>query len=120
VITSEGKNRKEADGSLARWCIIQGAIDDAYAGAVMMSHPENYNHPEPLRIWPENQYNRGDMFANFSPTKNKDWALEPGKTYVLRYRMLVFDNKMTKERAEAAWEAFAQPPTVVGAVSSKK
>lgn len=120
VITSEGKNRKEADGSLARWCIVQGSIDEAYAGAVMMSHPQNYNHPEPLRIWPENQYNRGDMFANFSPTKNKDWALEPGKTYVLQYRMLVFNNKMTQERAEAAWKLFAQPPTVVVALSSKK
>lgn len=119
VITSEGKSRKEADGSLARWCIVQGAIDDAYAGAVMMSHPSNYNHPEPLRIWPENQYNRGDMFANFSPTKNKDWALEPGKTYVLRYRMLVFNNKMTPERAEAAWKQFAEPPTVVTALSKK-
>ena len=120
VITSEGKNRKEADGSLARWCIVQGSIDDAYAGAVMMSDPENYNHPEPLRIWPENQYNRGDMFANFSPTKNKDWKLEPGELYMLRYRMLVFNNKMTKERAEAAWKIFANPPHVVAAWSGKK
>jgi hypothetical protein len=120
VITSEGKNRKEADGSLARWCIIQGEIDSTYAGAVMMSHPNNYNHPEPLRIWPENQYNRGDMFANFSPTKNKDWPLEPGKTYTLRYRMLVFNNKMTRERAEEAWRSFASPPTVVAAWLSKK
>jgi Methane oxygenase PmoA len=120
VITSEGKPRKEADGSKARWCIIQGAIDEAYAGAVMMSHPTNYNHPEPLRIWPENQYNRGDMFANFSPTKDKDWPLVPGKTYVLRYRMLVFDNKMTAERAEAAWKAFATPPLVVVTLPRKK
>src|ERR1044071_5166552 len=120
VITSEDKNRKEADGSKARWCIVQGAIDDAYAGAVMMSHPTNYNHPEPLRIWPENQYDRGDMFANFSPTKDKDWALQPGKTYVLRYRMLVFNKKMTKERAEAAWKSFANPPLVTVTLATKK
>lgn len=25
------------------------------AGVIMMSHPGNYNYPEPLRIWPENQ-----------------------------------------------------------------
>jgi hypothetical protein len=60
------------------------------------------------------------MFANFSPTKNKDWALEPGKTYTLHYRMLVFNEKMTKERAEEAWRFFAQPPTVVAAWSGKK
>lgn len=112
VLTSEGKNRKESDGTNARWCIVQGAIDDAYAGAVMMSYPANYNHPEPLRIWPENQYNRGDMYAMFAPTKDKDWLLEPGKTYTLRYRWLVFNGKMTKEKAEAAWQSFAHAPKI--------
>ncbi len=32
VLTSEGKTRKEADGSKARWCIVQGEIDNDYAG----------------------------------------------------------------------------------------
>lgn len=112
VITSEGKGRKEADGSKAKWCIVQGTLGSDYGGAVMMSHPANYNHPEPLRIWPENQYNRGDMFANFSPTKDKDWKLEPGKTYLLRYRFVVFNGKMTKEKAEEAWKNFSSPPVV--------
>jgi hypothetical protein len=113
VITSEGKSRKEADGSLARWCIVQGELDSDYGGAVMMSHPSNYNHPEPLRIWPENQYNRGDMFANFSPTKNKDWTLQPGQTYILKYRFLVYNGRMTKEKAEEAWNNFSSTPTVI-------
>jgi hypothetical protein len=113
VITSEGKSRKEADGSMARWCIVQGALDSDYGGAAMMSHPSNYNHPEPLRIWPENQYNRGDMFANFSPTKNKDWILQPGQTYSLKYRFLVYNGRMTKEKAEEAWSNFSSTPTVV-------
>lgn len=112
VITSEGKSRKEADGSKARWCIVQGTLGSDYGGAVMMSHPSNYNHPEPLRIWPENQYNRGDMFANFSPTKDMDWELQPGKSYLLRYRFVVFNGKMTKEKAEEAWKNFSSPPRV--------
>jgi hypothetical protein len=112
VITSEGKGRKEADGSKARWCIVQGALGSDYGGAVMMSHPDNYNYPEPLRVWPENQYKRGDMFANFSPTKDKDWSLVPGRHYYLKYRFLVFNGKMTKEKAEAAWLKFANPPMV--------
>ena len=109
VITSEGKTRKDADGSRAAWCIVQGAIDNDYAGVVMMSYPANYNHPEPLRIWPEDQYNRGDMFANFSPTKDRDWLLEPGKKYLLKYRLLVYNGKYTPEKAGAAWQQFAQP-----------
>jgi hypothetical protein len=107
VITSAGKTRKDADGSKATWCIVQGALNNDYGGVVMMSHPGNYNHPEPLRIWPENQYNRGDMFANFSPTKDKNWLLEPGKNYILKYRLLVFNGRFTAEKAEAAWQQFA-------------
>ena len=112
TITSEGMNRKDADGSKARWVIVQGNMGTEYAGAVMMSYPANYNHPEPLRIWPETANNRGDVFANFSPTKNKDWPLIPGKDYVLRYRFLVFNGKYSKEKAEAAWQAFAYSPEV--------
>jgi hypothetical protein len=54
TMTSEGKSRKDADGSTAKWCMVQGAIDGDSAGLVMMSYPTNYNHPEPLRVWPEN------------------------------------------------------------------
>lgn len=112
VLSSEGKTRKDADGTTARWVIVEGTVDNEYAGAVMMSYPTNYNYPEPLRIWPENQFGRGDMFANFSPTKNKDWLLEPGKTYILKYRLLVFNGHLGKEKAEAAWQDFGNTPLV--------
>jgi len=112
VLTSEGKTRKDADGSTARWCIVQGEIDSDYAGVVMMSFPTNYNYPEPLRIWPENQYGRGDMFANFCPTKDMDWLLKPRQNYVLKYRFLVYNDRVGKEKAESAWNYFAYPPKV--------
>jgi hypothetical protein len=113
VLTSEGKTRKDADGTKARWCIVQGEIDDDYAGVVIMSFPTNYNYPEPLRIWPENQFTRGDMFANFCPTKNMDWLLSPGRSYALRYRFLVFNGHFDKEKAESAWYYFAFPPEII-------
>ncbi len=112
TLTSENKTRKDADGSKARWVIVQGSIDTDYAGAVMMSYPANFNHPEPLRIWPETANKRGDVYANFSPTKDKDWYLIPGKDYVLKYRFLVFNGKYSKEKAEAAWQAFANSPRI--------
>ncbi|GAB3012014.1 hypothetical protein GCM10027051_13450 [Niabella terrae] len=112
TLTSEGKTRKDADGSTARWCIAQGSLGNDYGGLEMMSYPSNYNHPEPLRIWPESMNGRGDVFLNFSPTKNKDWLLEPGKTYLLKYRFLVFNDSLSKEQAEQAWQGFAHPPRV--------
>ena len=112
VITSEGKNRKESDGTTGRWFIVQGALDNDYGGAVMMSYPGNYNHPEPMRIWPENSNKVGEMFAMFAPTKNKDWLLNTGQTYTLKYRFVVFNGHFTKEKADAAWQYFATPPAV--------
>ena len=113
VLTSEGKDRKNTDGTKARWLIAQGSLGNDYGGAVMMSYPANYNHPEPLRIWDEKSNGgRGDMFANFATTKDKDWLLEPGKTYTLKYRLVVFNGKFDKAKAESAWQYFAVQPVV--------
>lgn len=112
TLTSEGKTRKDADGTKARWVIVQGSLDSDYGGAVMMSYPSNYNYPEPLRIWPEKTNGKGDVYANFSPTKDKDWPLLKGQDYILKYRFLVFNGKFNKEKAEAAWQGFANMPQV--------
>ena len=109
VLSSEGNTRKNADGSTARWCIVDGKLNDGHGGALMLSHPENYNHPEPLRVWPEDQYGRGDLFVNFATTKTTDWTFEPGKTYTLKYQLIVYDGKMEVASAEQAWNQFAKP-----------
>ncbi len=112
VLTSEGKNRKEADGSNARWCMIDGDMNTGHSGLLFMGFPANYNFPEPLRVWPEDANKRGDVFFNFSPTKNKDWALHAGKNYALKYRILVYDGSITARQAEEAWKSFAHPPKI--------
>ena len=109
VLSSEGNTRKNADGSTARWCIVDGKLNDGHGGALMLSHPENYNHPEPLRVWPEDQYGRGDLFVNFATTKTTDWTFEPGKTCTLKYQLIVYDGKMEVASAEQAWNQFAKP-----------
>jgi hypothetical protein len=111
VLTSEGKTRKDADGTNAKWFFVQGSLDDQYGGMAMLGYPTNFDFPEPLRIWPENS-NGGEVFAMFAPTKNKDWLLEPGREYTLRYRFVVFDDHFSRAKAEAAWNYFAQPPVV--------
>ena len=108
VFTDQVDTRAEVDGTTGRWCVVQGELSNEYGGAVMMSHPSNFNHPEPLRVWPVDMYNRGDLFASFTTTKNTDWLFQPGNTYTLNYRLLVFNGKMTKEKAEAAWQKFSK------------
>ena len=112
MLTSEGKTRDNTDNTKAKWIIVYGALPgNDEGGIVMLSHPSNYNHPEPLRIWDKKANGgRGDVFANFATTKDKDWLLEPGKTYTLRYRLVVFNGKFDAKKATAAWDAFAGSP----------
>ncbi|MCF6402697.1 PmoA family protein [Chitinophaga filiformis] len=111
VLTSEGKTRKDADSTRARWIKITGRTDKGEAGILVMSHPSNYDYPQPVRVWPENN-ERGEIMMNFSPTKMKPWQLKYGQTYRLCYRVIVFTNDLSKEEAEEAWEAYAKPPQV--------
>ena len=114
MMTSEGLTRPEIDGSTARWIYVNGASgEDTMAGFMFMATPDNYNSPEPLRIWNEEQNGgRGDVYVNFCPTKTKDWTLEPGNVYNLRYRVMAYDGEMTPERAERLWTDFVYPPVV--------
>lgn len=114
MLTSQGNTRDNTDGSKARWCIVYGELPGNDSGGILlMSHPSNYNHPEPLRIWDKNANGgRGDVFANFAPTKDRDWLLEPGKTYTLRYRLVVFNGKMDAGLAESYWKSFAEPDEI--------
>ena len=106
--TSGGLTRKDADGSLAKWFMIQGQLGQDFGGVLICSNSANFNQPEPLRIWPETMYERGDIFAMFAPTKNTDWLLEPGKVYTLRYRFLIFNNRLSAQDAEKAWIEYSQ------------
>jgi hypothetical protein len=110
MLTSEGNTRDNTDNTKARWIKVYGKLpDNENGGIVMMSHPQNYNHPEPLRIWDKSANGgRGDVFANFAPTKDKDWELLPKKTYKLKYRLIVFNGDFSKEKANEQWDKFAQ------------
>lgn len=108
MLTSEGKTRDNTDNSKAKWIITYGSLpENDEGGIVMLSHPSNYNHPEPLRIWDKKANGgRGDVFVNFAPTKDKDWLLEPGKKYMLKYRLIVFNGKTDATKAEKAWQSY--------------
>ncbi len=115
VLTSEGRTRKDADGSNARWCIVEGesASKEGRSGILFLSYPANRMHPEPMRVWPlDANDGRGDVYFEFCPIRNKDWKLDKGNDYTQRYRLVIFDGKMTPGEAESYWQSFADPPHV--------
>lgn len=106
-LTSEGKIRKDGHGTRARWCDVAGAIEGKWVGVTFYSHPKNFRHPEPMRIWPS-----GQVFFNFAPSQLGDWVMEPGKDHVFRYRMYVHEGKVNVADAERIWTDYAEPPKV--------
>jgi hypothetical protein len=112
MLTSEGLNQDNSDGHPAKWCMVNETGKNP-AGILIMSHPANFNHPEPLRTW-----NRGsngglaNVFINFCPIRNRSWEMVFGKSYTMQYRVITFDGRWTKEQAEQEWINFAHPPIV--------
>lgn len=115
VLTSDGKTRVDADGSFAKWCIVEGesAVPGGRSGILFMSHPSNRMHPEPMRVWPlDANGGRGDMYFEFVPIRHIEWKLDPKQSYTLKYRMIVFDGKMDAQTAEMYWNSFAANPKI--------
>ena len=115
VLTSDGKTRVDADGSFAKWCIVEGESDtnEGRSGILFLSHPANRMHPEPMRVWPlDANGGRGDMYFEFVPIRHEDWKLESLQDYTLKYRIVVFDGEMDAETAEKYWNSFATVPQV--------
>lgn len=108
-LTSEGKTRKDGHATRARWCEAAGAINGKWAGITFMSHPGNFQHPEPMRIWPPEMKH---VFFNWAPSQATDWVMEPGKEHVFRYRQYVHEGKVKVADAERMWRDFAEPPKV--------
>lgn len=113
LLTSEGKDKEDGNSTRARWCDVNGVSDFGTSGVLFITHPSNYNYPEPIRIWPVGA-NKGkeNVFFNFNPSMDRNWVLEPGNDYQLKYRMFVYDGKIDKSKAEQLWQDFAFPPKV--------
>jgi hypothetical protein len=114
VLTSDNKTRADADGSFARWCIVEGesATPEGRSGILFLSHPSNRAHPEPMRVWPSGINGRGDLYFEFVPIRHKEWKLEQYQNYTLKYRMIVFDGKMDAKTAEMYWNSFSKNPKI--------
>ena len=108
-LTSEGKTRENGHATRARWCDLSGAIDGKWEGVTIYSNPENFQHPEPMRIWPEpDNY----VFFNFAPSQAGEWVMEPGVDHVFQYRLFVHEGKPNTDEIERVWNDYADPPKV--------
>jgi len=108
-LTSQGRTRKDGHTTRARWCDTAGVSDGQWKGVTHFSHPDNFRHPEPMRIWPEFEQ---EVFFNWAPVQLDDFELKPGKDHIYRYRMYVHEGKVDVENTERLWNDYAHPPKV--------
>jgi hypothetical protein len=104
MLTSEGLDRKAGDNTKAKWVHLGGVVDGTPTGIAVLIHPSNFRFPQPLRLNPKNPQ------LCVAPSQDGDWAIEPGKPYVSKYRLLVFDGKPDAKWIEAQWQSYSQNP----------
>ena len=108
-LTSTGKTRKDGHATRARWCDAAGVSDGKWKGVTFLSHPDNFRHPEAMRIWPGFDQ---EVFFNWAPVQTGDFEMKPGADHVFRYRQFVHEGKVDVERTEQLWNDYAHPPKV--------
>lgn len=103
-LTSEGiADRVKGNDTRGRWCWLGGRIDGAITGTAILGHPGNVRAPQPMRLHPNMPY------MSFVPQALGDFAIEPGKPYVARFRFVVADGAPDRARIDALWHGYGVP-----------
>jgi hypothetical protein len=106
-LTSEGlSDRKQADGTRARWCYLGGKTNAGFSGTAVLGFPDNFRFPMPVRLHPDMPY------FSIVPQKLGAFSIQPGKPYVTRYRFVVTDGEPDAKLFDACWNSLAHPAVV--------
>jgi hypothetical protein len=105
-LTSEGKNKENGNQTRPHWVEMFGPLKGETAGVTILSDPQNYRFPQPVRLHPKMPY-----FC-FAVAAADAFEIEPGKPYVSRYRYYVHDGQPSAKVDQRLWEDYANPPQV--------
>jgi hypothetical protein len=106
-LTSNGEtNRVKGNETRGNWCHMGGVVDGTLTGIAVLCHPGNFRAPQPMRLHPS------EPFFCYAPSQLGDWAIEPGKPYVARYRFVVKDGAPDPRQLDRLWADYATPPRV--------
>lgn len=100
--TDEGLERIEGNHTRPRWVTMAGPIDGEVAGVTVMGHPRNFRAPQWVRLHPTKPY-----FV-WAPMVEEPFQIQGGKPYVSRYRYVVSDGEVAKEKLEELYRDWAE------------
>jgi len=81
---------------------MHGPTEQGSASVVIMGHPSNHDAPQRMRIWP-----KGKVFFNYVPAQEFDWAIAPGETVVLRYRVVIESRRLLPVDVRPHWQNYS-------------
>jgi hypothetical protein len=98
-------------GQLPRraWAALSGTFPGAahLSGLFILQHPDNPGYPGDWIQYPEINW-----FQPTFPSAGERYALWPGQSLTLRYRLWLHRGRADPNRLAAAWSGYAQPPQV--------
>lgn len=105
-LTSEGHDRLAGNETRARWTHLGGSADGDLRGIAVLSHKDNFRHPEPVRLHPNEPY------FSWTPSQLGEWEIRPGEPHRVRYRYVVHDGEVDPAELDRLWVDFVEPPVV--------
>ena len=105
-LTSEGKDRSNGHATTSKWVHISGNIGGKLTGITILSHPDNFRSPQPMRIHPS------EPFFCYAPSQAGPFEINRAKTYIARYRFIVYDGKPDIELNNNLWSDYANNLTI--------
>ena len=103
-LDSEGRADQQSHGKPARWLDYHAVIDEAgrTAGVTIFDHPANLRHPSPWYI------SFGSMpYFSPAPIFHKPYTLSAGRSFTLRYRILVHRGRSFPKILEREYKDFS-------------
>lgn len=103
---SEGRKDLEAHGKKARWMSFGGrTAGNKDFSIAIFDHPDNLRHPSPGFVIMDPKV----PFGYFSPALlfNKPYTLPAGKSFSLKYRVLIHPGRAENNLLEAEWKSFS-------------
>ena len=105
-----GEGEPQIWGKPADWVNYYGTVSGRDVGIVVFEHPASFRHPT---TWHARAY--GLLAANpfglreFTKDPNKDgsWTIPEGKSLEFRYRVLIYDGKLSPSQIASKYQEYA-------------
>jgi hypothetical protein len=106
LIDSEGRKDLQAHGQKSRWMNFGGrAAGSKDFSIAIFDHPDNPRYPSPGFVIMDPKV----PFGYFSPALlfNKPYTLPAGKSFSLKYRVLICPGRADKNMLDVEWKSFS-------------